>query len=491
MESTKRKVNPIRRIISLLLIFACIFALVAAGTGVKDVLAIQAELTGSSGSSDDGESADGSEESGDSEESSDPLAPLKDGLDQLAENEDVYFEGVETYNDGLVQLADGAKQLADGEKQLAEGYQAYADGQKQLADGQKQIDDNTDAYNEGKATIEQIEPILPYLEKYVDFRDGTIANIPGFETAQEYFMKVVRPLAAEAGLEIPEDANDLPNYILDMVADGKVQLKTYEDGLVQLEEGKKQLADGKQQLIDGENQLAEGRQAYADGQQQLADGDKQLKQFEDGEKQIVSDGYDTVFALQSYTAKDGTTTVKSPKEVLGEDFDYYKYDEDGNKVLLRDGTQALDLDKGYQIYEVAEQYVQDLTNAATEELYGRVYAYIALAIAAILGIITGFLGLFGKSVVMTIISACASLVPLVLALVKGMTNYTFTLADGSGAPTLQFAAIVTLAAVAVCNCIVAIIFKPSKEELAAEKEAKKAKKAAKKAEKEAAKADAE
>ena len=218
--------------VSILILLASIFGLLAGAFGVRDALAVKTFLQGD-GTGDD------------------PVAMLTDGISQLKENEKAYNDGIIQYKDGLVQLEDGAvqladgevqladgkKQLKDGEAQLAQGYKDYAAGKKQLADGQRQIDENTAAYKEGKATLAKIEPIIPYLNQYIAFRDGTIAKLPGFETAQEWFMAVVRPLMKKLGLfDIPKDVRDLPVYITTMVKDGKAQLKQYEDGLKQLAE---------------------------------------------------------------------------------------------------------------------------------------------------------------------------------------------------------------------------------------------------------------
>ena len=50
-------------------------------------------------------------------------------------------------------------------------------------------------------------------------------------------------IPAKQGLNIPADVTDLPAYVQQMVADGKAQLKQYEDGLVQLAEAEKAIAD--------------------------------------------------------------------------------------------------------------------------------------------------------------------------------------------------------------------------------------------------------
>ncbi len=199
------------------------------------------------------------------ERGSGAIDTLNAGLDQLQENEGTYLAGVDTYTAGLISYS-------EGKSTLSAGYAAYYAGKKQLeegkaayAAGKKQIEDNTAAYNEGKATLAKIEPLMPYVNQYVEFRNGTISNLAGFSSAQAWFVSVVRPIAAKQGLVIPDDVTDLPAYVQQMVADGKAQLKQYEDGLVQLAEAEKAIAAGEAQLRDAEKQLAQGEVDLAAG----------------------------------------------------------------------------------------------------------------------------------------------------------------------------------------------------------------------------------
>ena len=451
------------KLVSILLALASIFGIIAGGLGIRDGLAVKDELTSGEG---------------------DPVAQLTDGISQLKENEKAYTDGVIQYKDGLVQLEDGAaqladgevqladgkKQLKDGEAQLAQGYKDYAAGQKQLADGQKQIDANTAAYKEGKATLAKIEPIVPYLNQYIAFRDGTIAKLPGFETAQEWFMAVVRPLMKKLGLfDIPKDVRDLPKYVIDMVKDGKAQLKQYEDGLKQLAEGKKALAAGKKQLQDGEAQLADGRKQvaqgekdlakgysdYEDGQKQLKDGRKQLKMFEDGMGQLQA-GLDEVLAQKHYIRKDGTVVVASPADKLGKDFDYVKYNKDGSKIEMLDKTKTyIDLDQATQVRDTLATYVDDMTQNATKEIMGRLIMSALLVLGSIFGLIAALRGLLKtKGFVPGVIAALAGLAALIGGIATKFNDYVFLLANGGATGKLQMAGIILFALAACCFAVV-------------------------------------
>lgn len=138
------------------------------------------------------------------------------------------------------------------------------------------IDENTDAYNEGKALLSKIEPLMPLLNTYVKFRDGSIAKLPGFDSAQAWFAGKVAPLAERMGLTIPADVTDFPVYVQNMVAEGLAMLKQYEGGLAELEAGKAELAAGEKQLAEAEKQLAQGEKDLAEGKKALENGEKEL-----------------------------------------------------------------------------------------------------------------------------------------------------------------------------------------------------------------------
>lgn len=162
---------------SICLILACIFGLFACVAGMKDVMNVKAYK---------GE---------DAAEAHEGIDTARDGIKQLMENEDVYLEGVDTYEAGLIAYSNGKSQLNNGyaqyyagKQKLEEGKKALAEGKAQYEAGKQQIADNTQAYNEGKEKLAKIEPLLPYLNQYKDFRDGTIAKLPGFSTAQAWFV---------------------------------------------------------------------------------------------------------------------------------------------------------------------------------------------------------------------------------------------------------------------------------------------------------------
>ena len=485
---------------SICLVLACVFGLFACVACVQDIQNVKEYKT-----SDTNTAMEGIE------------FARENGIKPLKENQQAYLDGADTFSDGLAAYNEGAAKLAAGEKAYAEGLKAYEEGKKKIAD-------NTQAYNEGKAMLEKIEPLMPYLDQYIQFRDGSLAKLPGFDSAQLWFVGVVRPLAKNLGLEIPEDVTDFPAYMQQMVAEGKAKLKEYEDGLKQLEEAEKMLAEA-------EAQLDKGRKDLAAGGAQLAEGDAQLNVFEQGEVTLAEgiytlfhgmvpcyhwySGEETIMSLPEYMAKELNVAIpdnliikntatgeNAPAYVLNEEAyaklcddvvaQMYLVDENGEKVVApgREGFTLLDLDKCSVLFDKAEQYIVDQEADITKEVIGRFAVCGLAAIACILGIVAGIIGLvggisgngktgFGCGLVSAILAVAAN----VVGLITGYTNYIYpTRVNAAGdfviefekmdhyvySGSLQLKAVIILAVVAVVFVIVAAIArKASKDSVSA------------------------
>ncbi len=446
------KKSALTTIISILLVLAGVFALAAAGFGVKDGLAIKKYKE------DDAKAAD-------------VVGDLEKAIAALKANEEDYLEGIGTYNKGLSDYAAGQQAYDAGKAELSQGYMDYEAGKKALeegrakiAEGQATIDANTDAYNEGKELLAKIEPLMPYLEQYVQLRDGTVANLPGFDSAQAWFVSIVRPLASRLGLDIPADVTDFPAYMQNMVAEGKAMLKQYEDGLAELEAGKAELAAGEAALADAEKQLAAGEAALADGANELAagaaalaSGKADLEAFEEG-MALVDEYTMTCYKNEPIYRYNGDMAVPGPEQRLGADFDWKKYDENGELVTLRNGEPYLDLDKCLEVCKSFRESVADHVADVTQELTMRLILYVVLAVAGVLGIIGGILGLVGKrsAVVLGIMTAVLAVGCNIFGLLTRYHGYTYPLKDGTYSGTLQLIGIIVFAAIAIAFVIVTV-----------------------------------
>lgn len=463
---------------SICLVLACLFGLFACVAGMKDALNIQEY------------------KQEDADHARDGIAAARDGIKQLQENEDVYLNGVGTYEAGLIQLSSGKsalnagykeyyagkKALEEGKKAYAEGVKALEAGKKEYEAGKKKIAENTQAYNEGKEKLAKIEPLMPYLNQYVQFRDGTIAKLPGFNSAQAWFVKTVRPIAAKLGITIPDDVTDFPAFMNKMVADGKAQLKEYEDGVAKLAEAEKtiaagekklaaaekEIAAGEKKLADAEKQLAAGEKKLAAGKNELANGDKKLKVYEGGQEQLAAGMQQLLDEMVPCTTRSGKQTVPGLKELLGDDFSIWVLNDKG-EVKVERGCQFVDLDNCTKLCDEAEHYLELQEADIKSELYPRIAMNIMMALAAIIGIVSGIVAIVGAvtgskktGFIGGIITAVLAVAANIVGIVVGYTDFVYQtreLVDGVKEYTysgdLQLYALIVLAVVAVIFTIVA------------------------------------
>lgn len=463
---------------SICLVLACLFGLFACVAGMKDALNIQEYKQ---------EDADHAREG---------IAAARDGIKQLQENEDVYLNGVGTYEAGLIQLSSGKsalnagykeyyagkKALEEGKKAYAEGVKALEAGKKEYEAGKKKIAENTQAYNEGKEKLAKIEPLMPYLNQYVQFRDGTIAKLPGFDSAQAWFVKTVRPIAAKLGITIPNDVTDFPAFMNKMVADGKAQLKEYEDGVAKLAEAEKtiaagekklaaaekEIAAGEKKLADAEKQLAAGEKKLAAGKNELANGDKKLKVYEGGQEQLAAGMQQLLDEMVPCTTRSGKQTVPGLKELLGDDFSIWVLNDKG-EVKVQRGCQFVDLDNCTKLCDEAEHYLELQEADIKSELYPRIAMNIMMALAAVIGIVASIVAIVGAvtgskktGFVGGIITAVLAVAANIVGIVVGYTDFVYQtreLVDGVKEYTysgdLQLYALIVLAVIAVIFTIVA------------------------------------
>lgn len=463
---------------SICLVLACLFGLFACVAGMKDALNIQEYKQ---------EDADHAREG---------IAAAREGIKQLQENEDVYLNGVGTYEAGLIQLSSGKsalnagykeyyagkKALEEGKKAYAEGVKALEAGKKEYEAGKKKIAENTQAYNEGKEKLAKIEPLMPYLNQYVQFRDGTIAKLPGFNSAQAWFVKTVRPIAAKLGITIPDDVTDFPAFMNKMVADGKAQLKEYEDGVAKLAEAEKtiaagekklaaaekEIAAGEKKLADAEKQLAAGEKKLAAGKNELANGDKKLKVYEGGQEQLAAGMQQLLDEMVPCTTRSGKQTVPGLKELLGDDFSIWVLNDKG-EVKVERGCQFVDLDNCTKLCDEAEHYLELQEADIKSELYPRIAMNVMMALAAIIGIVSGIVAIVGAvtgskktGFIGGIITAVLAVAANIVGIVVGYTDFVYQtreLVDGVKEYTysgdLQLYALIVLAVVAVIFTIVA------------------------------------
>ena len=488
-------------ILSLCLIAASLFGLFTGVNGMKDVLNVKDYKT---------------------EDQESGLAAINDellpGIQQLRDNYD-------TYMDGVAQFEDGKVQLANGEAQLAAGAQQLADGEAKLAAGKAELAANTDAYNKGKelqGTLNTVNGLIGQWkatkEAIVNSTSDLLHNNPldpldlggntydaAIRSAEQTFLSTVRSVLSTdlitntlgMAIDIPDDADNFPNWFQGFVADANAKLQMYEDG-------QRQVAAGEAQLAQGYADYAAGQQQLADGKQQLAEGEAQLAQFENGQVTLAvglcrllsqpayvknvgqvypaaevpnpiidniiahieeSDQeavraaaypgfWDTEDTTQwAFPVNEGEGDEVCPSVLsilrqddrLGPNFNPVTdlFMQENGDIMVRNGYPVVNLDVAEAIANAGLDYINVYQGGAVmKEVIGKLITYALMLIGSVAGLLGGLFGLlalFGKCTgaakVFGWISAISAIGGVIASFVTGgFKGYSFGVSDGSTNP---------------------------------------------------------
>lgn len=92
----------------------------------------------------------------------------------------------------------------------------------------------------------------------------------------------------------------------------------------------------------------------------------------------------------------GETSVKTPSERLGEDYDWRRYSDNGELETLRSGDAWLDFDRCNAVSKAYLRSYRDWNDGAQKETGDRLALCAVLAAAAVLGAVSALLALRGK-----------------------------------------------------------------------------------------------
>lgn len=211
--------KPVKAL-SVVLILAALFGLVAGGMTVKDVMDCKAYWEQKS------------------VESNENLAMLEDGLNTLRENESTYYEGRETYEQGVKDYEAGKQELADGQTEYNAGVQTLQEKQaeyeaglatlkaaeQKLAAGQKEYDAGVKAYEAGLAQIETFETSEQTLTLLGSSLQSANAGLTDYETLQAAMSKPEFQALATQGKELNDLAAEFAaKYKVDPTNEDAVQ----------------------------------------------------------------------------------------------------------------------------------------------------------------------------------------------------------------------------------------------------------------------------
>ncbi len=410
-------------------------------------------------------------------ETFDGIAGLENAIGKLKDTEDDYYKGIAAIYSGERELKKGKSVVKDGEAALAEGKAKLAGAQSQydeasvqlaqakkvIADSEAKMEASRADYEKGQQAIATAEKLMPLLNSYIKFRNG-ISIIPGIKSTQEWYESRVIPKGAELGISLPASVEDFEPFMNSYIAEGKAQLRAYEDAGAALEEGRKQVADAEAKLAEAKEVLDAGKDALKAGQREIDkandklayaasminEGRNTLEQYDEAVS-ALADGLEKFFGLEPVYDRSGKVAVEGVRQRLGEDFDCYMRNADGEVLALRSGKPRLDYDKCLAVCSAYRDYADDYIEDVNSEITIRFILDCAIFTAGLLGVLTGILALCGKKAARALATALLLLIVAcnVYGVITGYTGYTYPPEEALYAGTLPALAIIALLPLAV------------------------------------------
>lgn len=453
----------------------------------------------------------------------DGIAQLKENEEAYTEGVSAYEEGLESYEAGQNKLAAGGAALSSGQAaydanaaKLAEAHKQYEEGQRKLEQGKAelaqgkaeleqgkaeveagkaQLEANRGAYEEGKAQLERVAPIYyaakPYYDSCMALKaeyDQAVADGDTVKAA------ILQERVKEQQLLLNASLGGYSiNTIITEYEAGQAKIAEYEAGQAKVAAGEKAIAEGEKKIAEAEQTIAAGEAKlaaskavldendrklaeakskldkgyanYASGKAQLengaadlAEGLKQLEVYEGGQQQVAQ-GLDLVIATDTYYNKKGDALVESIADRLGQNFSYWKTDENGYPLILND-EQVLDLDKALLVCKAGRDFVDDTTEEVTGELTARVIHTAALLLASLVGLAAGIVGLFALALGAAITSSVCTFLAiagLTVGFILGGFECPLSRIAGSSVPGIICGMLITLTCAAVAHTVIGYI----------------------------------
>lgn len=357
------------------------------------------------------------------------------------------YAGQAEYDAGAAELAAGQAEYDAAAAQLAAAKQAYADGQAKLAAGQRQYEEGRAQYAAGQEKLNRVQPVYdlahPLYENYQSLKAQYDAAVANGDTVQALRLKP-RVEAQRLAFETQLAGT---GYSIESL------IQEYEAGQAQLVAAEAQLDAAQQELADGQTQLDDAAVQIADGERQLAAAKQQL----DAGYAALDDAGGQLAAGRVMLENNRVQLAKELQALSSYSDDEMRL-EAGVGLLMQEPGVASRAGTGATYAEICTAaqafFVEDFA-AAQRECTQRIVVYAVLLAAALFGLCAGALGLAGKSVRPAKVFAAVSALLALTATLAGKAAYAGTLADGSGAGTLQFVAalLLTLAALAAAEIL--------------------------------------
>lgn len=330
-------------------------------------------------------------------------------------------------------IAQKEQEIADGEKQIADAEVQLAEAKKQRDEGQAKLDKITPVYNEAKTLSDRFGATTDVINAFL--------KINGYRTIDELFADYE---AAQAQLA---DAN-----------------KQIADAELQIEQGKQQIADGKEQLAAGKEQLAAAKQQLDEGEKQLAAGKAQL---DDGKAQLADAAEQLAAGKRKMAAN--SATMANELETLEEMDGAQEIVDAGIKILLaNDGiAEKVSNREDYdEVLAAASEFVEQEAENVQQELRVRQQLYSLLRILSVVCIVAGAMGAIAafrpkyQTLIIAFILSCAAALSAVALNIYGYANdyryFVYSLGEGDGDGSLQFAAMIAILIAALLAALICL-----------------------------------
>lgn len=410
----------------------------------------------------------------------DAIDELEKTVELVAENEDVYYDGIELCYEGDAKLlagnvavSEGRAKVEEGRARMAEAQAAYDEavaqlevGKTALAEAQAKMDEARPQYEEGKDQLQRLERLQPLLQTFCNFKNGVLADIPGFDDLTSWYRTAVVPYAATLGISLPDDIDKFAESMDRQIAEGNAKLEEYETAEAQLaeaqaaiDEADAQLAEAKR-VLDEKNKTIDDAAREIDGMEgelsyaasKLAEGKASLEEFEDAVAKLEEA---VVLLIETKPVCDrlDNVAVEGVAARLGDGFNLYKYNDEGEILSLTNGNPRLDYDKCLEVCQAYRDYVKDYQSHVGRELIQRAVLDGALLIASVLAIVAAIKALRGKASAAKLSVVLFVLLVLCNAFGAAVGYTSFAHPDGK----LKFTGLVPLAGIAAMT-VMSVLF---------------------------------
>lgn len=464
-EKGRRKMKRIAlTVISVCLVLASVFGLVAASVGLGDITDILRKTNLQNDDIRDSIAliseryAEIKEKDGDktAKDYATAVVTEKYGSGKIDAGQKEYDEGKaqldagqKEYDAAKAKLDQGKADYAAAEKLIAQKEKEIADGEKQIADAEAQLAEAKKQRDEGQAKLDRVTPLYNKVKPIY-------GNISGTEVGD-----------AISGILQKNGYNTVGELLADYEA-AQAQLadanKQIADAELQIEQGKQQIADGKEQLAAGKEQLAAAKQQLDEGEKQLAAGKAQL---DDGKAQLA-DAAEQLAAGKRKMANN-SATMANELETLEEMDGAQEIVDAGIKILLaNDGiAEKVSNREDYdEVLAAASEFVEQEAENVQQELSVRQQLYSLLRILSVVCIVAGAMGAIAafrpkyQTLIIAFILSCAAALSAVALNIYGYVNdyryFVYSLGEGDGDGSLQFAAMIAILIAALLAALICL-----------------------------------